>query len=217
MIFFRWFQRVNLQDRGSIPVLNLSKAIRNNPLRGYENVQRLPLQGTNNIPPWEKENHLQMCLGMGYVNSQEAISKNYLVFEQRSDLELMGIFFNFFIIREPIWSWVSPKPWNKVNSYGGYLLVAIMKPLDLQQGMGIPQISVFSVFFWPWLQFVTSTAQNTQCTCGFLGSCGSVNLFQHVTGLSNIDANRYWMILSNSCLVTFTSSKTYTDTKPAQL
>ena len=33
--------------------------------------------------------------------------------------------------------------------------------------MGILQIPFFSVFL-PWLQFVTSTAQNTQCTCGSL-------------------------------------------------
>ena len=29
--------------------------------------------GNSHIPPWEKENHLQKCLGMGYVSSQEAI------------------------------------------------------------------------------------------------------------------------------------------------
>ena len=31
----------------------------------------LTLQGTNKSPPWERENHLQKCLGIGYVSFQE--------------------------------------------------------------------------------------------------------------------------------------------------
>ena len=37
------------------------------------------LQGTN--PPWEKENHLEKCLGVGYVSSQEGIQMEFQKFQ----------------------------------------------------------------------------------------------------------------------------------------
>ena len=31
--------------------------------------------GNQHIPPWENKNHLQTCLGRGYVSSQEGINQ----------------------------------------------------------------------------------------------------------------------------------------------
>ena len=33
----------------------------------------VPSRERSHIPPWEKETHLQNCLGKGYVSSQEGI------------------------------------------------------------------------------------------------------------------------------------------------
>ena len=35
------------------------------------------LQNHQHIPPWEKENHVQKCLGKGYVSSLESIILRY--------------------------------------------------------------------------------------------------------------------------------------------
>ena len=129
--------------------------------------------------------------------------------EQRSDLELMGIFVKFLhnkgtnlelsfpqVCKETLEQ--SQLIWEvSVSTYSHHEVV------DLQQGMGILQIPFFQCLLLTMTPICYLNCSKYTVHMWFFGSCGSVNLFQHVTGLSNIDANRYWMILSKSCLVTF--------------
>ena len=80
--------------------------------------------------------------------------------------------------------------------------------IPVLKGWAFRKFLVSLNFFWPWHQFATSTALYTVHTW-FFGSCGSVDFFQHVTGLSRSDANLYWMILSNSCVVTIIIEKNH--------
>ena len=51
--------------------------------RGLKPLVELPSRERSHIPPWEKENNLQKCLGMGYVSSQ-GIKMGYLPYQSIS-------------------------------------------------------------------------------------------------------------------------------------